>query len=86
LVSAWSLLAAGAAFIAAARFCAPYRLATDGFQTEGTTKKVVAGLDPATHREKALLAKRIDTRVKPAYDDSIFSENALGQRRSHPAR
>jgi hypothetical protein len=29
---------------------------------------VVAGLDPATYRDKALFAKLMDTRVKPAYD------------------
>jgi predicted metal-dependent HD superfamily phosphohydrolase len=37
---------------------------------------VVAGLDPAIHRQKndsceADLAKRMDTRVKPAYDDDM---------------
>jgi len=32
---------------------------------------VIAGLDPAIHRERALLAKRMYTRVKPAYNESI---------------
>jgi hypothetical protein len=33
---------------------------------------VVAGLDPAIHREKVLLSKRMDTRVKPAYDVNLL--------------
>src|ERR1700732_129561 len=38
---------------------------------------VIAGLDPAIHRANIPLAKRMDAPVKPAYDDSIQSENAL---------
>jgi precorrin-3B synthase len=38
---------------------------------------VIAGLDPAVHRANMPLAKRMDTRAKPAYDDSIQSENTL---------
>jgi hypothetical protein len=44
-----SLLAAGAAFITAARFCAPYRLATDGFQTEDA-RLMAASLTARTER------------------------------------
>jgi hypothetical protein len=29
---------------------------------------VIAGLDPAIHRMKGRLAKRMDARVKPAHD------------------
>jgi precorrin-3B synthase len=38
---------------------------------------VIAGLDPAIHREKPSFAKRMDTRIKPPYDDSVQTRNAL---------
>jgi hypothetical protein len=33
------------------------------------TSVVIAGLDPAIHRLRTTLAKKMDTRVKPAYDE-----------------
>jgi hypothetical protein len=33
---------------------------------------VIAGLDPAIHPTKMFVAKRMDTRVKPAYDVNLF--------------
>ena len=33
-----------------------------------TLPLVIAGLDPAIHPEQGRFAKRMDTRVKPAYD------------------
>jgi precorrin-3B synthase len=38
---------------------------------------VIAGADPAIHRANIPLAERMDTRAKPAHDDSIQSENTL---------
>jgi hypothetical protein len=32
---------------------------------------VIAGLDPAIHQAKRLLAKRMDARVKPAHDGTV---------------
>jgi precorrin-3B synthase len=37
---------------------------------------VIAGPDPAIHREQTSVAKRMDTRVEPAYDDSVQTKNA----------
>jgi precorrin-3B synthase len=45
----------------------------DAHRGGAASTAVIAGLDPAIHRRKSLLAKPMDTRVKPAYDDSIQS-------------
>jgi hypothetical protein len=37
------------------------------------TLSVMAGLDPALHHLRKILAKKMDTRVKPAYDATAAS-------------
>jgi hypothetical protein len=38
-------------------------------QPSSHTSIVIAGLDPAIHPLRKTLAKKMDTRVKPAYDE-----------------
>jgi hypothetical protein len=37
--------------------------------TRLAARRVIAGLDPAIHPVRKTLAKKMDTRVKPAYDE-----------------